>query len=290
MAFLDGDVGLRALSVMTIRDSHDPNLQNAGMHGQHALQAYRRDVLTAGNDDILCTVQNLDSVIRVPDSEISSAQNAAFEKGSGGYGILVVSVCANVASEDNFSNLFSIPGDIDDSTRNRGLLFDDADKISAVEALALTSHLLVELSLRKVVPFWEEVGLSYRAVGLGETIDMDGHKVEGDHLFEEAGGWGRGGDCNTDGFREFLGPFIITEKGADGGSGVEMGHALIDEETPDLGVVDLAEAVMGSPNADDGPRECPTGGMEQRERRKVFTPVVVGHHNTAGIEAGLDNV
>jgi hypothetical protein len=86
------------------------------------------------------------------------------------------------------------------------------------------------------------------------------------HLLEEvAAGWA-GGYRHTDRMREPLSLLGRDEKRVDRRRGVEMCDALLLEEPPDQGVVDLSEADVQAADGDNGPWECPTDSMEPGER------------------------
>lgn len=66
-----------------------------------------------------------------------------------------------------------------------------------------------------------------------------------------------GCDRDSNWFGEFLGLCRVAEERVDCWCGVEVGYVFLFQQSPDLGVVDLAEAVMRSSDGCDGPGECP---------------------------------
>lgn len=83
-------------------------------------------------------------------------------------------------------------------------------------------------------------------------------KIEVRHLLEQVRG--RRASCHRDAdwIGKTLGFFGVAEEGIDCWCGVEVCDAFFFEQAPDLGVVDLAKAEMGSTDGCDSPWEGPS--------------------------------
>lgn len=82
--------------------------------------------------------------------------------------IFVVTSCANISREDNFSDFFAVFGDVDEGAcRLEVGGFDDAGLGARDEAVALPGHFGVHGGGGDVVPFGEEVGFGDGAVAVG---------------------------------------------------------------------------------------------------------------------------
>lgn len=239
-----------------------------------------RDILTARDDNILRSVEDLDGAVGVPDSQITRVQDSACKERLCGLGVLVVTPRADVSRENNLANLLSVLLYLNNG-RGEGLhRLDNAHKLRGDEAMALTGHFGVHLFRREVEPGGHKVALCQRAIRFRKAVDVDGEEVKGNHVLEKLGGGRRASDCDRDLLGEFGGGRVSDEEGVDGGGSVEVSDTRSREVAPHETVVNLAEAVVGAASGHDGPREGPASRMEEGQDGEVVAPV--------GLETGLD--
>lgn len=185
----------------------------------------KRGRLTA-NDDILGPVQNLDSPVCMPNSQIARVQDTTQEELPRRLNILVVSLSTNVTNENDLSDFLAVTLDIGNgSLGNIGL--DHPHRQTGQEAVALASHLLVLLVGWEVIPRGHVVTLGDRAVCFGHTIDVDGVQVQAGHLLEEMGCRWAGSHSDAHWLREFFGFIGVAEQRVDSRGSVEMAYLLL---------------------------------------------------------------
>ena len=197
--------GFRSFAPLLIGDRHTCGFQDVWVRDQHGLECERRDVLTARDDDVLGAVKNLDRAIRVPDCQVARVQHAVSEELAGRCVVLVVSLRADVAEEDDFPDLLSVLGHFDHTVRlpfPSFVLFglDHASLERGDEPVALAGHFGVFLFVGQVVPLRHLVSLGNGTVGFGQTVNVHGLQVEFLHSLEQVCCWWTGRDGDTTGF------------------------------------------------------------------------------------------
>jgi hypothetical protein len=108
-----------------------------------------------------------------------------------------------------------------------------------------------------LIPLRHVVPLGNRSICLCHSVHMHWVQVQVGHLLKEMWGrWaGRHGDLDRP--RKSLGLVGSTEQGIHGWSRVEMGDVFLLQQSPNLRIVDLSQAVMGTTDSGHCPGKCP---------------------------------
>src|SRR5581483_3018024 len=107
------DEGRRNLAPLLVRGRHHGTFQYSGMRRNGSLHLDGRDVLTATDDDVLLSVDDLDVVFLVPDGDIARPQPSAGEHRRGGCRVLVVAIHHEVAADDDLADGMHVPRHVD---------------------------------------------------------------------------------------------------------------------------------------------------------------------------------
>src|SRR6476620_12661165 len=84
------DEGLRSFSPFLVRNPDDHYLEHGGMRLEGVLDLDSRDVLSAGDDDVLGAITQFDVAVRVLHAQVPGVQPAAAERLFGGYSVVEV--------------------------------------------------------------------------------------------------------------------------------------------------------------------------------------------------------
>lgn len=212
--------------------------------------------MPTADDDVLCSVQDLDGSVGVPDRQIPGVQDAPREELSRGLGVFVVASGADVANKSDLSYLFAIPLDVNNGSF-WDIRLDDSNGQTSHETMSLSCHLLVFLFRGQLIPLRHVVPLGNRSICLRHSVHMHWVQVQVGHLLKEMwGGWaGRHSDLDRP--RKSLGLVGSTQQGVHRWSRVEMGDVLLLQQSPNLRIVDLSQAVMGATDGGHCPGKCP---------------------------------
>lgn len=209
------------------------------------------------DDNILSTIEDLNGAIWVPYCQISRVQYAPSKQFSGGLRILVVTAGTNITHKYNLTDLLAVSLDINDCSLGH-ISFDHTGGKTRDETMALASHFLIFFFQGNLIPLRQEIAFGDRPVRLGHTINVNWVKIEIRHLLEQMRRWRAGSHRDAHRMRQLFSFLSITEERIDSRCGIEMSDTLLLQQSPDLGVVDLAETVMSSANSGHSPWECPT--------------------------------
>jgi hypothetical protein len=183
------------------------------------------------NDDILLPIQDLDSPIRMPNSQITRMQPTTCKHLSSCFGIIQIFLGTNIPKEDNLSYLFPIFHHIDEyAFRLLGL--DDSDRQSGDESMALSCHPGVLLFDGQSLPNRHMIAFCNGTVSFREPVYVNRHEVEIGHLLEKMGSWRRSGDGDSNRVRKFLSFLGGAEEGIDCRCCIEVCDVLRLEKFP----------------------------------------------------------
>src|SRR5205085_1750447 len=86
--------------------------EHGGVREDGALDFDRRDVLAAADDDVLLAVDDVDIVLFVPDGHVASVKPAVGQDVGSRFGLFVVSVHDEIATDDDLANGLHVLGDL----------------------------------------------------------------------------------------------------------------------------------------------------------------------------------
>src|SRR5271157_4370832 len=109
---LQADVGLGHFAPFLVGDGHDGDFSYGGMVGQRLLDFNGRDILAAGNDDVLHAVADFDVAVGVDDGEVAGVEPAALKCIRGGFGIVVIAQHDVIAAHEDFAHGQAVGGNV----------------------------------------------------------------------------------------------------------------------------------------------------------------------------------
>ena len=272
------DERLGPLAPLLVGDTDDRGVEHGVVGEQRLLHLDGRDVLPAGDDDVLGPVAQLDVAVGVHHAEIAGVEPAARERLGGGLGVAVVALHHVVAAHDDLAHRRAVGRHVDQlpvaqlasTTRIRSAWIMPTPcraRSRARCSWSSPSHSRLPLADR------------VRTVGLGEAVDVHDQEAHplGTRQRRRAGRGGGGGD--DDRVVQRVGPRRVQDHRDDGGRTVEVGDALGVDQLPDRVAADLAQAHLGAADRDQRPARAPAVAVEHRQRPQV--DAVVGEGRSA---------
>ena len=211
-------------------------LEHGRMPGDRLLDLDRRDVLAAGDDDVLLPVAELHVAVGVPHRDVAGVEPPAAERLGRRLGLLEVPHGGVVAAHDDLAERRGVARHV------VHLAVDHAHEVEERVALALAGgqpRLLVE---RQRVPLLVPRAHRVRAVGLGEPVDVHGPEAELLEAAEERRRGRRPRDAHGHRPLERVRLRIVHDADVDGRGAVVVGDALGVDQLPHAPGLDPAQA------------------------------------------------
>src|SRR5215217_52085 len=161
------DERLGTLAPLLIRNGNHGARQDGGMADDDLLHLDGRDILPAGDDDVLLPVTQFDVAIGMHDRQIPGVEPAAGEGAGGRLRIAIVALHGVVAAHEYLAQGLAIGGDISH------LVVDDADIVRDEVADSLPGLHPRPLFRGKQVPLWLPLADGVWAIDFGEPVDVD---------------------------------------------------------------------------------------------------------------------
>ncbi len=249
---------------------------------QRVLDFDGRDVLAAGNDDVLGAVAQLHVAIRMFDAEIAGMEPAAGEGFLGRGGIFQIAFHHDISAKHHFAHRDAVGG--------RGLHRLRVHDVERIERVITHPLPRFQLSLGvgfERVPFRLPVVDDGRTVGFGQAIKMRHLKAGLAHLFQHRSGRRRRGREEFHPMRQralFLlvgvEQYLHHDRGA-----AKVRHLLVCDEIVHLFGAHLSQADMHAGLDADRPGKAPAVAMKHRQRPEIDgMPADVGGHDIADRE------
>ena len=227
-----------------------------------------RNILSAGDDDVLGAVLDLDRTVGMPNGEIAGEAPVSDERFCRCCLVLEVPLHHGIAAHHNLADSRAIAGN-----RNHCLGISDRDRFDHGVGNALPRHLGEALVVRQRVPFRLEDARGRWPVGFGGPIKMSNSKAEGFHGPEDGGRRRRATGRNR--YR------VLERHSLIGGRvsqhiqydrcAAEMRDPMLRDQPEDLCRLDLAKAYLRSAGGDNCPRIRPPGTVKHRQCPKINT-------------------
>ena len=103
-AGFEGDEGAGCLAPCVVRAGDHGGFQDGGVAVERALDLDRRNILAAGDDDVLGAVFDFDIAVGVHHGEVACMKPAALERGLGGFGVGEIAHHDVVAAHHDFAD------------------------------------------------------------------------------------------------------------------------------------------------------------------------------------------
>jgi hypothetical protein len=279
----------RDFAPLLVRRGDDRGLEHRRMAGERVLDLDRRDVLAAGNDDVLGAVAQLDVEVGIHHAEVAGAKPAV---GAGLLRRFFVAVVAEhqvVAAHRDLAHRLGIGRHV------VAVAVDDANlaRDDVADALArLQSRLLGDAQLRPVrAPLADDA----RPVGLGQAIEVGDVHAELGEALEQRRGRRRAAGADPHRMGELPGLRVPDGHRQHRRCGAEVGHARLAHVLPDQTRLEPRQAQVDAADRGHRPAEAPAVAVEHRqgpeehriaidrhvqrhrERLQIGAPVVVHH-------------
>jgi hypothetical protein len=108
LAGLELDEGAGRLAPFIIELGNDRRRRNGGMFVKRVLDLNGRNILAAGNDDVLRPVLELDIAVGMHDTEIAGVKPAAGKGIGGRLRIFQIALHHDIAAEHDFADRFAV--------------------------------------------------------------------------------------------------------------------------------------------------------------------------------------
>ena len=257
------DERLRALAPLLVRHRHDRDLRHRVVLGQRLLDLDARDVLPAGDDDVLRAVAQLDVAVGMPHGEVTGMEPAALEGVLGLLRLVVVAGEDAVAAHDHLADRLGVPRHV------VHVLVDDADEVRAVVRVPLARQQLRLLVDVQLVPLRLPAAGHHRPVGLGQPVEVDRVQVELAHPLQQRRRGRRAAGGHRHVLLERMGALVVDDAVVDRRRAAVVGDALGLEELPDPLRLDPAQADVRGAGGRHAPGEAPAVAVEHRQRPEV---------------------
>src|SRR5918993_430937 len=275
LALLQDNERLGTLAPFLVGHRDDGGLHHRRVLGDGLFDLDGRDVLAAGDDDVLVAVPDLDVPVRVPHGDVSGVVPTTLEGLVGRLLVLEVALGDHVAVHHDLAHRLPVARDV------VHVLVHDAHEIGGGVALPLPGHEPRPLLHLQGLPLRVNAAGGDRAVGLGEAIDVHRIDVQLEEATQKGGGGGGAGYRRGHGGVERVGGVLVDYPDLECGSGAVVGYPLRLEELPDAWRLDLPEADVRRRDGRNRPGVGPAVAVKHRERPQILR--LVAH-------PGLDNV
>src|SRR5215204_125211 len=265
---LELDERLGSLAPLLVGYRDDGGLQHGRVVVHRLLDLDGRDVLAAGDDDVLFAVAQLHVTVRVPGGDVAGVVPAALECLGGDVGLLEVALHHGVAARHELPEGLGVAGDV------VHVVVHDPREVGYRVGLSLAGELAGLVFDGKVVPLLVPAAHRAWAVSLGRPVEVDRAYVQVLELREKLRRRRRapdgGGDLPVDPARLL----VVDEPDLDGRRRAVVGHPLGLDEVPDPGGVHLAQAHVRPRNRRDAPGKAPAVAVEHRQDPEIHRTLV----------------
>ena len=275
------DVGARALAPPLIRHSDDCGFGHQGVRTDGVLNFDGRDVLAAGDDDVLRAILQFDVAVGVHDTEVAGVQPAAGKGLCCGFGVAVVAGHDGVAAHHDFADRRPVGGHIDKKPVAVGLALYNAQLAGTDLPHTLPCQQRGPRVGREVLPFVLFVG---DRVGAGGFSHAEGVS-DGESERFDLGQCARVQWCPAArDAQRVVQPvgFVGGQHSAhDGRCAVEVSDPVAVNELPDLRSAHCPQTHLGAAGCGERPHAAPAVAVEDRQGPQV---------DAVGVEAGMQHL
>ena len=284
LAGLEDDEGLGDFAPALVGDGDDGGFKDGGVGEEGVFDFERRDVFTAGNDDVLLAVDEGDVAGGVDGGHVTGMEPAVAEGFGGGLGLVPIAEHDAVAASYDFTDGDAILGEVVVVGVNDGEL--GARHSVAGEGLGDVAGVAGEVELGLID------GAGEGGTGFGEAVA--GVAVAGEGLFHLADeGGGRGGTADSDRFEAgeivVLAGGVIDQDGGHDGDGAEVLDAFSLNEAEELEGVKGAEHDVLAAEHGEEVRDAPAVGVEEGDGMHFDGAVFndAADHGVEGVEVNV---
>ncbi len=244
----------------------------------------RGDVLSAGDDDVLAAVPQLDVAVGMGDPEISGVEPASPERVLGRLGVGVIALHDVVSPHDDLAHRLAV-------TRHVvHLIVHHPDGVGADECNPLTSHQPHPFLRGGIGPLGLGLTNRIRPIGLGESVDMNDLGAQLGHLGDDRragrGAGGRDHERISAPLGQRPGIRVVGHRHQDGGGGIEMRDAVLSDRLPDRPWLGSPQTDVGAADRRHTPGGAPAVAVKHRKRPQIdgFGHVIRVDHLREGVE------
>src|ERR671916_1322982 len=206
LSLLEGHESLGPLAPLVVRHRGDGGLHDGRMTGDDPFHLDRRDVLTAGDDDVLVPVADLDVAVRMPHGHVARVVPAPLERLLGRFFVVEVALHNHVAVHGDLAHRLSVERHV------VHLVVHDPHQVSGDVALTLARQKPGVLLGVEILPLLAGGARGHRTVGLGQSVEVQRPDVQLQQLTYEGGRrWGTG-DAGDDLAVQFVGVVVVGER------------------------------------------------------------------------------
>ena len=264
--------GARGFTPLRIGLGHHGRGQHGGVAVEHVFHLDRRDVLAAGDDDVLAAVLDLDVAVGVLHGQVAAVEPAAGKGFLGGLGVLQVALHGDVAAEHDLAHGFAV--------HRHGL--HGLGVQHAGVALQVVAHALARVEHRALADVQRVPGgvlgaHGGRTVNLGQAVDVGQVEPHLLHALDHRGRWRRAGHHALHAARHAglqLGRRVDQQAVHDGRAAVVRDAVLADGVEDGLGL-HAPQAHVDRRARRHRPGEAPAVAVEHGQRPQVDG--VLGH-------------
>src|SRR5918998_4619920 len=187
LSFLEGHESFGPLAPLFVRHRGDGGLHDRRMAGDDPFHLDRRDVLSAGDDDVLVAVPDLDVAVRMPHGDVAGVVPAPLERLFGSLFVVEVALHDHVAVHDDLAHRLPVERHV------VHMVVHDAYEVSGDVALTLPREEPGVLLGVELLPLFARGARGHRTVGLGQAVEVQRPDVQLEQLtYEGRGGRGTG--------------------------------------------------------------------------------------------------
>src|SRR5918998_213862 len=264
LPLLEGHESFGPLAPLFVRHRGDGGLHNGRMAGDDPFHLDRRDVLSAGDDDVLVAVPDLDVAVRMPHGDVARVVPAALERLLGRFFVVEVAFHDHVAVHDDLAHRLAVERYV------VHLVVHDAHQVRGNVALALPRQKPGVLLGVELLPLLARGARGHRTVGLGQAVEVQRPDVQLQQLAYEGGRRRGTGDAGDDLPFQFVGVVMVGERDLYRRRRAVVGYALRFEELPDPARFHLPQTHVRPRDRGHGPGVGPAVAVEHGERPQVF--------------------
>mmetsp|Transcript_103199 Transcript_103199/g.297187 ORF Transcript_103199/g.297187 Transcript_103199/m.297187 type:complete len:422 (+) Transcript_103199:420-1685(+) len=262
LPWLADDPRHRRLAPLFVGAGDDSALRDLRVLQEQALYLKGRDVLAAGNDDVLGTVLQLDVAVGVDDAQIAGVEHAVAELLLGRRGVLVVALHDGVPPHDHLADglpvmRHGLPGGL--VVHVQVLQLQAPHPLAGQQRRALLNGLAVPLV---ILPLAHHAG----AVCLGEAVDVADLDAESAHLREHRRRRRRGRGHELHCLRPLARARVLQHRAHDDRGAADVRDAVLLHRGEDVLRDDLPQAHMHTSSGRHGVGEKPAVEVEHRHR------------------------
>ena len=256
----------RASRPIRVRTRNDSRQHDGRVLRKHLFHLKARNILAAGDDDVLGAILDLDRTVWMPNGEVAREAPVSDERLCRCSLVFEIPLHHRIAAYHDLADRCAIAWN-----RNHGLGISDRNRLDHRIGNTLPRHPGKALVVRQRVPFRLEDARGRGPVGFGGPVKMSNPKAEGFHGPKDGGRWRRATGRNR--YR------VLERHSLVGGRmsqhiqydrrAAEMRDPMLGDQPEDLCRLDLAKAYLRSAGGDNCPGIRPAGTMEHRQCPKV---------------------